>query len=89
MRWNIYKTKTFSKDIKKYSKNKGILTQLEKIFLQLEIEPRTVGKILSGVLHPSRSVRVNSYLRLIFLVNEKEESVYLQFIDNRDKVYKK
>jgi len=88
-KWDIYKTKTFSKEIKRYIKNKDFLNEFEKIFKKLKINPLLVGKRLSGNLHPSKSVRITSYLRLIFLIDKNKKIVYLEAIDNRSKVYKK
>lgn len=55
--WEIVRTDTFLRDIKKFRKISGLLLELDKKIEKLKEEPESLGKELHGELHPSRSTK--------------------------------
>jgi len=87
MAWNIAETKTFSQEIKKFNKNKELLNALDNKIKRLNENPDNVGGYLSGRLHGYKSTRLVKKFRLIFKINQNENTVYLSAIDHRKHDY--
>ncbi len=83
MVWNIASTNTFSKEIKKFKKNKELLDALENKIKRLKENPENVGGYLSGRLHGLKATRIIKKFRLVFKINNQENTVYLAGIDHR------
>ena len=83
MTWDIAETKTFSQEIKKFNKNKELLNALDNKIKRLNENPDNVGGYLSGKLHGYKSTRLVKKFRLIFKINQNENTVYLSAIDHR------
>ncbi|HLG24758.1 MAG TPA: type II toxin-antitoxin system RelE/ParE family toxin [Candidatus Nanoarchaeia archaeon] len=85
--WEVIRTDTFLRDLKKLRKINELLVELDKKILKLKGEPISVGKELHGELHLSRSTRLYKKYRLIFQINNTERKVYLEAIDHRKDIY--
>tara|TARA_Y100000310_G_scaffold345693_1_gene468377 strand:+ start:26264 stop:26536 length:273 start_codon:yes stop_codon:yes gene_type:complete len=83
MVWNIIVTDTFSKEFKRYKKDKNFMNILDKKIKRLQENPENVGGWLSGKLHGYKSTRIMGKLRLLFRINYDNYSVYLGAIDHR------
>ena len=81
--WNVTSTETFSKEIKKFKKNKEFLEALDKKIKRLQEGPHSVGGYLSGKLHGYKSTRIIGKFRLIFEVIDSKKAVYLSAVDHR------
>lgn len=85
--WEVIRTDSFLKDLKKFRKVNELLIELDKKIQKLKEEPENIGKQLHGELHLSRSTRLYGKYRLIFQIDEKNKRVYLEAIDHRKDVY--
>lgn len=88
MSWKIVRSDSFIKDLKKISKLGNVLISLKKVFEKLQDNPLSLGKILSGPLHPARRIRIDNDYRLIYDVDKKNKTVYLLAINRRKVIYK-
>jgi len=88
MLWKIIRTETFSKEFKKYRKNREFLVALDKKILKLKANPESIGKELSGRLHGFKSTRLIGKFRLIFKISNQENFVFLVGFDHRKFNYK-
>ena len=83
----IKRTDTFLKHIKKHKNNKELLDELDKKIKRLKEDPNVIGGMLSGSLHGYRSTRLTEKFRLIFKIDEEEQTVFLVALDHRGKIY--
>ena len=88
MAWKLIVTDTFSKEFKKYKKNKSFIDALDKILEKLKERPEEIGGHLSGKLKGKKSTRILGKHRLVFKIDSKMQVVYLFAIDHRKSVYK-
>jgi len=84
--WKIKRTDTFLKQLKRHKKNGQLLLELDKVITRLQDNPRIGGR-LSGALHGKTSVRLTQRIRLIFQVDEQNNTVYLIALDHRETIY--
>ncbi|GBE20033.1 MAG TPA: type II toxin-antitoxin system mRNA interferase toxin, RelE/StbE family [Candidatus Pacearchaeota archaeon] len=89
MNWKITVTDTFSKEFKKYRKNKEFVDALDKKIKRLQENPKSVGGFLSGNLHGHKSARIVGKFRLIFKIITDRQEVQLSAIDHRKFDYKR
>lgn len=87
MAWAIKRTDTFLESFEQVRNNKKVLTELSKKLARLSEDPLHTGGWLSGSLHGKKSTRIAKQYRLIFLPDEREQVVYLVFIDHREHAY--
>ena len=85
--WVVKNTDTFLKYIKKHKNNKELLDELDKKIKRLKEDPNVIGGMLSGSLHGYRSTRLTGKFRLIFKIDEEEQTVFLVALDHRGKIY--
>ncbi len=85
--WEIKRTETFLKALRKFKNNHELLHELEQKIPRLQDNPLAVGGELGGILHGLRSTRLAKKFRLIFSVNISEKAVYLEALDHRETVY--
>ena len=83
MSWKIISTETFSKQSKKYKKDKEFLNALDNKIKRLKENPEDIGGYLSGKLHGYKSTRIIRKLRLIFKILKEKHEVHLMAIDHR------
>lgn len=88
MIWTVARTDAFSKEFRKYQKNKAFVDALEKKIKKLIDDPINVGGYLAGRLHGNKSTRLLKNFRLIFSIDEQNKIVYLKAIDHRKYDYK-
>jgi len=89
MKWKIIATDNFSKEFKKYQKDKEFTDALNKKIKRLQEDPENVGGYLSGNLHGYKSTRIIKRLRIIFKIIQEKNEVYLSAIDHRKFDYKR
>jgi len=87
MAWVIKRTDTFLESFEQVRNNKKVLADLNKKLARLSEDPLHIGGWLSGSLHGKKSTRIAKQYRLIFLPDEREQVVYLVFIDHREHAY--
>ena len=85
--WTIDRTDTFLKYLKKHRNNHELLIELDNKIKRLIEEPHNVGGNLAGNLHGNMSTRLAKNFRLIFRIDNKNNTVYLLAIDHRKDVY--
>ena len=85
--WVVKNTDTFLKYIKKHKNNKELLDELDKKIKRLKEDPNVIGGMLSGSLHGYRLTRLTGKFRLIFKIDEEEQTVFLVALDHRGKIY--
>ena len=85
--WEILRTDTFLKDLKKLRKIDELIVKLDKKIQRLKEDPSSIGKQLHGELHPSMSTRIYKKYRLIFQIDAKKNKLYLEAIDHRKDIY--
>jgi len=88
MTWEIVFTDAFSKEFKKYKKDREFVGVLDKKIIRLKENPENVGGYLAGRLHGYKSTRIVRKFRLIFKISINENRVYLSSIDHRKTSYK-
>lgn len=89
MNWKIIVTDTFSKEFKKYRKDKEFVNALDKKIKRLQENPENVGGFLSGNLHGYKSTRIVGKFRLIFKIIMDKQEVQLNAVDHRKFNYKR
>jgi mRNA-degrading endonuclease RelE of RelBE toxin-antitoxin system len=87
MAWAIKRTDTFLESFEQVRNNKKVLAELNKQLARLSEDPLHIGGWLSGSLHGKKSTRIAKQYRLIFLPDEREQIVYLVFIDHREHAF--
>jgi mRNA-degrading endonuclease RelE of RelBE toxin-antitoxin system len=87
MAWAIKRTDTFLESFNQVRNNKKVIAELNKKLARLSEDPLHTGGWLSGSLHGKKSTRIAKQYRLIFLPDEREQVVYLVFIDHREHAY--
>lgn len=87
MSWDIKRTDTFIKYLKKHKHNHELFVELEKKIQRLRENPEEVGGYLSGSLHGKKSTRLAKNFRLLFSIDLETNTVYLEAIDHRKDVY--
>ncbi len=87
MPWLVKRTDTFLDFLRGHRNNTPLLHALDKKIKHLRDNPIAVGGELAGALHGKRSTRLIRKFRLIFSINEKEKTVYLEALDHRGKIY--
>ena len=75
--WIIKRTDTFLRYVKKHTNNHPLLTELDKKIKRLQENPFIVGGNLAGNLHGHRSTRLVKNFRLVFSVDEDNNTVFL------------
>lgn len=85
--WEIKRTDTFLKYLRKYKHNYELLRELDKKIERLKDDPLAVGGELAGPLHGKRSTRLSRKFRLIFSIRPEQGIVYLEALDHREEVY--
>lgn len=85
--WIVKRTDTFLKYFKKHKKNHELLMELDQKIKRLRENPSFVGGELAGNLHGHKSTRLSKNFRLIFSIDEKNKTVYLEAIDHRKDIY--
>ena len=83
MPWKIIITESFSKEFKKYKKDRNLANALDKKMQRLKENPDNVGKYLCGKLSSLKSTRIYKKFRLVFKISEIDKSVLLIGIDHR------
>ena len=81
--WKVISTNTFSKEFKKYKKNREFVKALDRKIERLKENPESVGGNLSSRLSGHKSTRIIGKFRLLFKISEGEHNVYLIAIDHR------
>jgi len=89
MKWKIVVTDTFSKEFKKYKKDREFFSALDKKIKRLQENPENIGGYLSGNLKGYKSTRILRKLRLIFKIVSDKLEVQLSAIDHRKFDYKR
>lgn len=87
MTWEIKRTDTFLKHLKKYKNSHQLLQELDDKLMRLREDPNAIGGELGGKLHGKRSTRIAKNFRLIFQIDSEKKIVYLIAIDHRGRVY--
>lgn len=85
--WEVEFTSKFRKTVEKHSQEKEFLKALEKKITRLKEDPHLTGKRLCGEMHGYWSTRIVSKFRLIFRIDEANETIFLEAIDHRKDVY--
>ncbi len=85
--WNIKRTDTFLPALREYKNNHELLRELDKKIRRLQEDPTAIGGELGGRLHGKKSTRLSRKFRLIFSVDERTNTVYLEALDHRKEVY--
>lgn len=85
--WNVKRTGTFLKYLKKHKNNHMLFTELDNKIKRLKEDPSVVGGELAGNLHGHKSTRLAKKFRLVFSIDEKNKVVYLEAIDHRGSIY--
>ena len=75
--WIVKRTDTFLRYVKKHRNNHPLLTELDKKIKRLQEDPFIVGGNLAGNLHGHRSTRLVKNFRLVFSVDEDNNTVFL------------
>ena len=88
MPWSVIRTDRFSKEFKKFEKNKQFVDALDKKIERLQEDP-SIWRYLSGRLHEYKSVRLLGKFRILFRIDEKETKAYLVAIDHRGYDYER
>lgn len=89
MRYFIFYTPEFKRNVKRFRKNYELISEIKKAILLFKKNPFSKGKILKGNLHPNRSVRILGKYRLIFEVKDLDKEVVLKAFNHRKSVYRK
>ena len=83
MAWKIISTDTFSREFKKYKRDREFIEALNNKIERLKDNPFSVGGYLSGNLRGYKSTRIVRKLRLVFKIVESRQEVQLSAIDHR------
>ena len=88
MRYSLKYTKTFKKQIDRLKKKgKALMEELMKKVKKLQDVPHS-GKLLKYQLSYYRSLRIKKKYRLVYVVDENENSVILVAFGHREEIYK-
>ena len=85
--WIVKRTDSFLRYLKRHKNNHELLTELDKKIKALREDPSSVGGELAGNLHGHKSTRLAKKFRLVFSIDDKNKTVYLEAIDHRIDVY--
>jgi len=79
--------KPVERDLKELSKHGNkVIKAFEKVLVEI-LENPTRFKMLEGNLSPMRTARFSKDYRIIYLVDEKTEEVYILAVGDRKNVY--
>lgn len=85
--WTIKRTDTFLKYLKKHKNNNELFTEIDKKIKRIKENPFIIGGNLSGKMYGLKSTRLVKNFRLIFSIDDKNQTVYLEAVDHRKNAY--
>jgi len=83
----VIRTNSFSKNVKRYKKDKALISRLRKQVNKIAENPE-IGDFLRGEKKGERKIYISPF-RLLYSYDKKRDILYLLDFDKRSRIYKK
>jgi len=83
----VIRTNSFSKNVKRYKKDKTLISRLRKQVNKIAENPE-IGDFLRGEKKGERKIYISPF-RLLYSYDKKRDILYLLDFDKRSRIYKK